>query len=68
MRKICELTLEQIGDNLCLIVKTSESRFRGTVGIVDTGAIRTLGERAIALAEAYERRHGSGYRETFYEI
>ncbi|MGB3830911.1 MAG: hypothetical protein WA975_03495 [Mesorhizobium sp.] len=60
--------MEQIGDDLCLVVKTSESRFRGILGAIDPSAIRSIGERAIAIAEAYERRNGPEFKATFYEI
>jgi len=68
LRVVQELTLEQIGDDLCLVVKTSESRFRGILGAIDPDIIRSLGERATAIAEAYERRNGIGFKVSLYEI
>ena len=67
MRRVQELTFEQIGDDLCLVVKTSESRFRGILGAIDPNAIRALGERAIAAAEVYERRNDLSFKVTIYE-
>jgi len=68
LRVVQELTLEQIGDDLCLVVKTSESRFRGILGAIDPDIIRSFGERAAAIAEAYERRNGIGFKASLYEI
>jgi hypothetical protein len=64
VRKIELLQIERIGDDLCLVFKTSDSRFKGILGALDE---KLLEELALNIGAAAKTKHQPGDPLTVYD-
>jgi hypothetical protein len=61
MKTIQKLHVEQIGGDLCLVLKTDDSRIRGILGRISPDRLEVLGTAAVNAAKLYGSRGGENF-------
>ncbi len=68
MRRLTQLQLQQIGDDLCVVFMSSDSRYRGILGAIDPDQLDGMAIELGAAARRYRERNVDSFQATFYEI
>lgn len=68
MRRLTRLELEQIGDDLCIVFKSTDSRHRGILGSLEPDGLAALASGLGEAARRYAERNTTEFQATVYEI